>query len=92
MTIICGIRDSKSIAVQPNDRVTLWNTLQNEQSKRSRTNHPTSELRNFMATYFMAHANLEDFENLDLMAWWKEKEGQYLILADMARDLLVNVI
>ena len=30
---------------------------------------------------------IEEFENLDLLAWWKEKESQFPILAAMARDL-----
>ncbi|KAJ9542175.1 hypothetical protein OSB04_028681 [Centaurea solstitialis] len=64
--------------------MSLLNTLVNEKSKRSRTNHPTSELGNYMATNFLANADFDDY----LLAWWKAKEGQYLILAAMARDLL----
>ncbi|KAE8682335.1 Chloroplast thylakoid membrane, putative isoform 2 [Hibiscus syriacus] len=30
----------------------------------------------------------EEFETLDILAWWKEKEAQFPILAAMARDLL----
>ena len=31
---------------------------------------------------------LEEFENLDILAWWKEKQGQFPVLAAMARDRL----
>ncbi|KAE8696003.1 Cyclin-D2-1 [Hibiscus syriacus] len=30
----------------------------------------------------------EEFESLDILAWWKEKEAQFPILPAMARDLL----
>ena len=32
--------------------------------------------------------NYEDFQNFDILAWWKEKEGQFPVLAAMTRDLL----
>jgi len=41
-----------------------------------------------MATDFLSKMTYEDFQNFDILAWWKEKEGQFPILAAMARDLL----
>ena len=32
--------------------------------------------------------SFEDFENLDILAWWKEKQGQFPALAAIVRDLL----
>jgi len=57
-------------------------------TKRQRTSAPTSELGNYMASNFLAHMIVEEFQNLDMLAWWKEKEPQFPILAAMARDLL----
>jgi hypothetical protein len=31
----------------------------------------------------------EEFSQFDILAWWKEKESQYTIIADIARDLLI---
>ncbi|KAJ9565291.1 hypothetical protein OSB04_001257 [Centaurea solstitialis] len=68
--------------------MSLFNLPANKQSKRSRTITPTSELGNYMATNFIANMNFADFENFDILAWWKEKEGQFPILVVMTRDLL----
>ncbi|GJY09002.1 zinc finger BED domain-containing protein RICESLEEPER 2 [Tanacetum coccineum] len=32
---------------------------------------------------------IEEFENLDILGWWKGRESQFLVLAAMARDLLL---
>ncbi|GJX68223.1 zinc finger BED domain-containing protein RICESLEEPER 2 [Tanacetum coccineum] len=31
---------------------------------------------------------IEEFDNLDILGWWKERESQFLVLAAMTRDLL----
>lgn len=32
--------------------------------------------------------SVQEFDNFDILAWWKEKETQFPILVAMARDLL----
>lgn len=71
-----------------NVNINLYNTLMEDATKRQRTSAPSSELGNYMATNFLAHFTVEEFQNFDILAWWKEKEVQFPILAAMARDLL----
>ncbi|GKB11028.1 zinc finger BED domain-containing protein RICESLEEPER 2-like protein [Tanacetum coccineum] len=35
-----------------------------------------------------SHVTIKEFENLDILGWWKERESQFLVLAAMALDLL----
>ena len=79
---------SSSSLNSSNIEMSLFNTLINSQSKRAHTTTPISELGNYMATDFISKMSYEDFQNFDILAWWKEKEGQFPILAVMARDLL----
>ena len=55
-------------------------------NKRQRGNTPSSELGRYMGSNFLS--GLGDFKSFDLLAWWKDKENQFPILAAMARDLL----
>ena len=80
--------ESSSSRNSSNIEMSLFNTLVNSQFKRARTTAPTSELGNYIATDFISKMSYEDFQNFDILAWWKEKEGQFPILAAMARDLL----
>ncbi|KAJ9547064.1 hypothetical protein OSB04_019607 [Centaurea solstitialis] len=68
--------------------MTFYNSLGSFQSKRSRTTSPTSELGNYISTDFISNMSFEQYFSLDVLAWWKEKEGQFSVLAAMARDLL----
>jgi hypothetical protein len=55
-------------------------------NKRQRGNTPSSELGRYMGSNFLS--GLGEFKTFDLLAWWKDKENQFPILAAMARDLL----
>ena len=66
-------------------------TLERERErkpKRWRTEQPSNYQSNYMSTNFLSTMSFEEFENLDILAWWKEKQGQFPVLAVMARDLL----
>ncbi|GJR31135.1 ribonuclease H-like domain-containing protein [Tanacetum coccineum] len=68
--------------------INLYNSLFEDTTKRQRTSAPTSELGQYMATNFLITLRPEEFTNFDILAWWKEREIQFLILSAMARDLL----
>lgn len=68
--------------------INLYNTLREDATKRQRSSAPTSELGQYMATNFLTTLSPEEFANFDILAWWKEREIQFPILAAMARDLL----
>ncbi|KAL4588215.1 hypothetical protein LXL04_001097 [Taraxacum kok-saghyz] len=61
------------------------------QSKRPRCN-PTSldELSIYRGSDYASNVTDDEFTNLDILKWWKEREhlGQYKVLASMARDVL----
>ena len=42
----------------------------------------------YTGTDFLSVMSPEDFATFDILAWWREKEQQFSILAAMARDLL----
>lgn len=71
-----------------NPDLNLYNNLRNVSSKRSRASTPSSELGRYMGTDFLATMLPEEFSNFDNLAWWKEKEAHFPVLAAMARDLL----
>lgn len=68
--------------------VEMYNFILEEQNKKQRTITPSSELGIYMGSNFTKFMTLEQFQNLDILAWWKEKEAQFPILSIMARDLL----
>ena len=68
--------------------IDLYNYLLEEQNKRARTLTPSSELGIYMGSNFLKFMSAPQFKNLDLLAWWREKEAQFPILSVMARDLL----
>ena len=41
-----------------------------------------------MSNNFLSFMTFEEWENFDILAWWKEKETQFPVLATMVRDLL----
>ncbi|GJR13665.1 zinc finger BED domain-containing protein RICESLEEPER 2-like protein [Tanacetum coccineum] len=47
-----------------------------------------SELGRYGASDFLGQMTIKEFENLDILGWWKERESQFPVLAAMARDLL----
>ncbi|GKC11259.1 zinc finger BED domain-containing protein RICESLEEPER 2-like protein [Tanacetum coccineum] len=74
---------------QRGDRaIRLYNLLRNECSKRSRANTSSSELERYEGSDFVSQLTLQEFENFDILGWWKEWESQFPVLATMARDLL----
>lgn len=79
---------SGSTSHQNNETIRLYNTLRNENSKRARSNTPSSELGRYIGSDFLSQMSIQEFENFDILAWWKGKETQFPILAAMARDLL----
>ena len=68
--------------------VEMYNFILEEQNKKQRTITPSSELGIYMGSNFIKFMTLEQFQNCDVLAWWKEKEAQFPILSIMARDLL----
>ena len=70
------------------EAIRLYNTLRNDNTKRARSSTPSSELGRYIASDFLANISIEEFENLNVLGWWKEKESQFPILGAMARDLL----
>ncbi|MFS7928440.1 putative HAT dimerization domain, ribonuclease H-like superfamily [Helianthus anomalus] len=71
-----------------NPILSLYNTLRNENSKRTRGNTPSSELGRYIGTDFISTLKQEEFENFNILAWWQGRKSQYPVLAAMARDLL----
>ena len=41
-----------------------------------------------MSSNFISTMSYDEFNNFDILAWWKEHAKQFLVLAAMARDLL----
>jgi len=71
-----------------NPELNFYNNLRNVSSKRSRGSTPSSELGRYQGTDFLATIRPEEFANFDILAWWKDRESQFPVLAAMARDLL----
>ncbi|GKA25041.1 zinc finger BED domain-containing protein RICESLEEPER 2-like protein [Tanacetum coccineum] len=71
-----------------NESKQMYNILVSENRKRARGNTPSSELERYGASDFLGQISIEEFEDLDILGWWKTRESQFLILAAMARDLL----
>lgn len=63
--------------------VSFYNELRKNSLKISR-----GELERYTTRNFISNVSQQDFENLDILAWWKENEFQFPILATMARDVL----
>ncbi|KAD4584027.1 hypothetical protein E3N88_21628 [Mikania micrantha] len=57
-------------------------------TKRARGTSASSELGRYLGTDWIFGLTPEEFENFDILAWWKQKETQFPILSAMARDLL----
>ncbi|GJY19787.1 zinc finger BED domain-containing protein RICESLEEPER 2-like protein [Tanacetum coccineum] len=71
-----------------NSSIQMYNLLRSENRKRARGNTPSSELGRYGASDFLSQMTIEEFNNLDILGWWKTRESQFPILAAMARDLL----
>jgi len=71
-----------------NPIINLLNISRNETAKRQRGNTPTSELGRYCTTDWMTTLVAEEYENFDILSWWKGMEPSFPILAAMARDLL----
>ncbi|XP_076917325.1 zinc finger BED domain-containing protein RICESLEEPER 2-like [Bidens hawaiensis] len=78
-----GFGESSSSSSNPN--ISLFNDIRNDKLKRARGSAPNSELNRYGATDFMFTAN--DFENFDILGWWKQMEPQFPVLAAMAHHL-----
>ncbi|KAI3789033.1 hypothetical protein L2E82_01818 [Cichorium intybus] len=78
-----------SSSMERNANIQRYNTLMEDATKRQRTSAPSSEFGNYMTSNFLSHFTVEEFHNFDILAWWKENEPQFPILAVMARDLLI---
>ena len=69
----------------------LMNEVLNESSKKSRYDNDLGELNMYVHTNFMAPCpanDVENFEKIDLLDFWKQKQPQFPILACIARDVL----
>ncbi|GJV86026.1 zinc finger BED domain-containing protein RICESLEEPER 2-like protein [Tanacetum coccineum] len=77
-----------SISRGSNRSMQMYNLLVIENRKHARGNTPSSELGRYGASDFLGQVSIEEFNNLDILGWWKARESQFLVLAAMARDLL----
>ena len=58
------------------------------QVKKRRFDLDLDELNIYLRTTFPVLQNVENFEEPNLLAFWKEKEPLFLVLASMAHDIL----
>ena len=79
---------SGSTSSRLNPELNLYNSLRNAGSKRSRGNTPCSELGRYIGTDFLSSMLIEEFSNFNILAWWKERESHFPVLAAMTCDLL----
>ncbi|KAK1424635.1 hypothetical protein QVD17_19968 [Tagetes erecta] len=63
--------------------VSFYNMLRKNNIKIAR-----GELERYITTNFISNVSRQDFENFDILAWWKDNEFRFPTLATMARDLL----
>jgi hypothetical protein len=72
-------------------RVNLYNLVVGENTKRARGSGSSSgstEFKVYTGTNYLVNMGYEEFNNFDILTWWKAKEEQFPILARMARDIL----
>lgn len=79
---------ASSSSASTNINMDLFNRLKSNVNKRARANNASSELGRYLGTNWIATITPEEFENFDILVWWKEREPQFPILAAMTRDLL----
>ena len=73
--------------------INLYNMVRQENTKRARGEGSSggsrnSELGRYAQTDFLANMGYEEFSKFDILSWWQAREGQFPVLAAMARDLL----
>lgn len=70
--------------------MSMVNIVRDVTAKRQRGNTPTSELGRYSATdYAQTMGSGEDFQTIDILAWWSRKESEFPILSTVASDLLI---
>ncbi|GKC33522.1 zinc finger BED domain-containing protein RICESLEEPER 2-like protein, partial [Tanacetum coccineum] len=81
-------QEAASSSRESNASKKIYSLLVSEYGKRARGNTLSSELGRYGASDFVGQMTIKEFENLDILGWWKERESQFPVLAAMARDLL----
>lgn len=76
---------SVSSSSTSSSRSKLFDTLAR---KKSKTTSSLNELAIYKSTDFMSFMTSEEFENFNLLDWWKNNAGRYPVMAAMARDIL----
>ncbi|GJZ25569.1 zinc finger BED domain-containing protein RICESLEEPER 2 [Tanacetum coccineum] len=67
----------------------IFHTLRQESVKRSRSdNTGTNEFGRYTGTDWIISMEQEEFNNFDILSWWKGRQSQFPVLSIMARDLL----
>ncbi|KAM0041071.1 putative transcription factor/ chromatin remodeling BED-type(Zn) family [Helianthus debilis subsp. tardiflorus] len=68
--------------------ITMLNVVRDETVKQQRGSEPSSELGRYKITSYSHTMTSEEYNNFDILSWWKSKESEFPILATMARDIL----
>ena len=79
---------SSSYQAEESDPLDMYNRLRNTANKRARGTSSASELGQYLGTDWIRTLTREEFENFDILGWWRQREAQFPVLASMARDLL----
>nr|GEX02511.1 zinc finger BED domain-containing protein RICESLEEPER 2-like [Tanacetum cinerariifolium] len=67
----------------------IFHTLRQESVKRSRSdNTGRKEFGRYAGTDWIISMEQEEFNEFDILSWWKRRQSQFPVLSIMARDLL----
>nr|GEW96491.1 zinc finger BED domain-containing protein RICESLEEPER 2 [Tanacetum cinerariifolium] len=67
----------------------IFHMLRQESVKRSRSdNTGTNEFGRYAGTNWIISMEQEEFNEFDILSWWKGRQSQFSVLSIMARDLL----
>ncbi|GJY35569.1 zinc finger BED domain-containing protein RICESLEEPER 2 [Tanacetum coccineum] len=67
----------------------IFHTLRQESVKRARSDQiGTNEFGRYTGTDWISAMEQEEFNNFDILSWWKGRQTQFPVLSIMARDLL----
>ncbi|GJU50710.1 zinc finger BED domain-containing protein RICESLEEPER 2 [Tanacetum coccineum] len=71
----------------------LFYSLRQESTKWARSDQSsTNEFGRYIGTDWINTMGPEEFKQFDILAWWKGRESQFLVLAAMAWDLLKELL
>ncbi|GJV82442.1 zinc finger BED domain-containing protein RICESLEEPER 2-like protein [Tanacetum coccineum] len=81
-------QEAGSSSCGSNASMQMYNRLVHKNRKEARANTPSSDLGRYVASDFLGQMSIEEFNNLDILGWWKARESQFPVLAAIPRDLL----